>query len=77
MNLDDLPPIRDIVRITYNPDDVIVVRFVGRQRISNEVAQQVKERMRSAFPVQEIVVTDEDWVFDVITPAATPGEVSS
>jgi hypothetical protein len=68
MTLSELPPIRDIVRITYNPDDVIVVRCVGRH-IPEQVAQAVKEHMRSAFPVQEIVVTDEDWVIDVMTPA--------
>lgn len=65
--MSDLPEIEDIRRVTYNPDDVIVIRLQGRA--SMYTTQRVVDQLRAAFPAQKIVVLDEGIALDVVGPA--------
>ena len=60
--------VKDIRRVTYNPNDVIVVRCATR--ITPEVAQAMKDRLRDAFPTQKIVILDPSVELDFVAPEA-------
>jgi hypothetical protein len=62
----DLPEIEDIRRVTYNPDDVIVVRLKGRADV--RTIQRAADQVRGAFPDQKILVLDESASLDVVAP---------
>lgn len=64
---DGLPEVLDAKRVTYNPDDVIVLRCSGR--ISQDQASQMEARLRTAFPTQELLILDSALTLDVIAPA--------
>jgi hypothetical protein len=66
----DLPEIQDIVRVTYNPDDVIVARV---KRLSSwEAGRLLHERLTAAFPLQRIVILDSAVELEVMAPADAP-----
>jgi hypothetical protein len=72
MSLEELlADIEDVKRITFNPDDVILVRC--KHAVSAETNQRIKDYLRTAFPVQEVVVVGGPITLDVMTPReATP-----
>lgn len=66
----DLPEIQDVVRVTYNPDDVIVARV--KRLPSWEAGRLLHERLAAAFPLQRIVILDSAVALEVMAPADAP-----
>jgi predicted RNA-binding protein associated with RNAse of E/G family len=62
----ELPEIEDIKRITYNPDDVIVVR--ANRHLHQEVAERIKKQLEVYFPSQQIIVLSDDLRIEVMAP---------
>jgi hypothetical protein len=68
----ELPEVTELERITFNPDDVIVARVKrspGTYPLANATALSLRDRLREFFPVQKIIVIDDDKVkIEVMTP---------
>jgi hypothetical protein len=69
----DLPEIEVVRRVTYSPDDVIVVRLKGAA--TAEDLHRLWATVREAFPTQRVLVLDDCATLDVVSPEPLDGRV--